>query len=270
MTFDARENSADQGRPVEIYTFARDYQQWRYTSADRDVVVDSAVYVAKAISRGEIEATSEMARSGVTLTVPRDLEVADLYRVAPPTLGITLTIRQYHEGDGEVAVIWAGRILSVEWSGLTAAIQCEPVATSLRRVGLRRPFQRQCPHVLYGAACGVNRSAHRVDGAIESVTATTVSVPDALTSPAGHFAGGYLEWDVALGIPERRFILGHTGATLELNGSTYGLQGGQAVRLFPGCDHTMATCAGKFSNSANYGGFPHIPTKNPFGGDPVY
>jgi uncharacterized phage protein (TIGR02218 family) len=196
--------------------------------------------------------------------------MADLYRIAPPTMGITLTIRQLHFGDGEAVVIWTGRILGVSWSGTQASIQCEPVATSLRRVGLRRVFQRQCPHVLYGAACGVSRNTFQVAGEIESATATGMNVAAASLQPDGYYSGGYIEWDVALGIPERRFILAHDGAALELNGSTYGMAGGQAVRLYPGCDHTMATCNAKFSNALNFGGFAHMPQKNPFGADPVY
>jgi len=31
-----------------------------------------------------------------------------------------------------------------------------------------------------------------------------------------------------------------------------------------GCDHSVSTCAARFDNLANYGGFPFIPTKNPF------
>jgi hypothetical protein len=31
-----------------------------------------------------------------------------------------------------------------------------------------------------------------------------------------------------------------------------------------GCDHSVSTCAARFGNLANYGGFPFIPTKNPF------
>jgi hypothetical protein len=49
-----------------------------------------------------------------------------------------------------------------------------------------------------------------------------------------------------------------------------GIAVGQAVTLYPGCDHTTTTCDGKFSNLNNYGGFPHIPTKNPFGGSPIF
>lgn len=270
MTFDARETSADQGRPVEVYEFGRDYQRWRYTSADRDVTADTHVYLARPISRSAIEVSAEKARSGIKITAPRDLEVAELFRVAPPTLPITLVVRQYHDGDGELATIWTGRVAGVEFNGAAANITCEPTFTALRRIGLRRAYQRQCPHVLYGAACGVNRESYRLNDAVESVSGAVVNVPGADGLPDGWFAGGYLEWEVALGIVERRFITEHVGAALTLASSAYGLAGGVAVRVFPGCDHLLATCESKFANVASYGGFPYFPQKNPFGGDPIF
>ena len=48
-----------------------------------------------------------------------------------------------------------------------------------------------------------------------------------------------------------------------------GLKAGDAFEAYPGCDHTLATCAAKFGNQLNYGGFPYIPVKNPFTGDAI-
>lgn len=270
MTYDAVERSRDGRRPVEIYTFARDYQQWRYTSADRDVVVDSQTYLARSIARGAIEATGEMARLGLTLTVQRDLEVADLFRIAPPVAAVTCTVRQYHDGDGSIATIWSGRIASVSWQGAAASIALEPVYSALRRVGLRRMYQRQCPHVLYGSACGVNSAAFRVDGPADAISGLTVSVSEASLLADGWFAGGFIEYDIALGIAERRFVTGHSGAVLTLSAAPAGLVVGQSVRMFPGCDHALATCNSKFSNAVNYGGMPYFTLKNPFGGEPIF
>ena len=39
---------------------------------------------------------------------------------------------------------------------------------------------------------------------------------------------------------------------------------GTEVLLTVGCDHSTATCAARFNNLDNYGGFPAIPSKNPF------
>jgi len=270
MTYEAAETGEATGRPVELYTFARDYLAWRYTSADRAVVAGGQSFAPRPISRSAIEATSEKARAAITITAPRDLPVADLFRVAPPTTGVTVLIQQYHEGDGELAALWTGRILGVSFEGMVARIQCEPVSTSMRRVGLRRVFQRQCPHVLYGPACGVNSTSRRIAATIDAVTPGTVLVPQADSLADGALAGGYLEWEVATGIMERRFIESHVGAVLTIVGSTYGLAASMEISLYPGCDHTMATCDAKFSNAPNYGGFPYWPQKNPFGGDPIF
>lgn len=270
MSFDTRERSIQDGRPVELYTFARGASVWRYTSGDRDVVLLGNTYAARAIRRSEIESTNEKARLGLRVTAPRSLEVADLYRVSPPTQAVTLVLQQYHEGDGEVATLWTGRILAVSFTGPQAEIACEPLYTSIRRIGLRRLYQRQCPHVLYGPACRVQREAFRVDGTVGAVAGQVVTVAAASAYAAQHFAGGYLQFLVAAGVPERRFILEHSGAAITLSSGASDIPVGAAVSLFPGCDHSAATCAAKFSNAANYGGFPYMPTKNPFGGDPIY
>lgn len=270
MTYNARETSADTGRPIEVYTFARDYQRWRYTSADRDVTIDSATFTAKPISRTSIESTNEDARLAITLTVPRDLEVADLYRITPPTLPITCLIQQYHLADTELVTIWAGRILNVEWSGPSAIISVEPVYTSMRRNGLRRFYQRQCPHVLYGSKCTVNRESFRIDGVVDSVSGNVINVPQADVPASGYLSGGYIEWEVEVGIVERRFISNHVDAALTVSSIPGNLVGGTPVKIYPGCDHTIATCNSKFSNAVNYGGMPYIPLKNPFGSSPIF
>ncbi len=270
MTFDSRERSADQGRPVEIYTFTRGPIAWRYTSSESDQVVDFQTYRRAAIRRTGIEQGSEMNRSGLKLTVPRDLEVAQLYQLTPPSDTIALTLRQYHVGDGELAVVWSGRIIAVGFSGSQADISLEPVSTSMRRNGLRRRYQAQCPHALYGTACGVLAAAHRLVAAVSAVSGLNVTAAALSGQPDGYWEGGYLEWEIVTGVFERRFIFGHTGSTVEVDTVPLGLTPGTAVNFYPGCDRSLATCNGKFSNAPNFGGQPFRPKKNPYGSDPIF
>lgn len=271
MTYDTQETSLQAGRPVEIYVFARETQVFRYTSADRDVTVGGNLHTATAISRTEIECSQELSRSPITVTVPRDNQAADLYRIVPPSTPLTLAVSQYHEGDGAVATIWTGRILSVEFAGGKAVIRCEPVFTSIKRNGLRRFYQRQCPHVLYGPACGLNRDSFRLDALADSVSGLVVSVSECAAEVNGFFAGGYFEYLVN-GVYERRFITDHTGASLTCATLPVGVVTNTALRIFRGCDHTLEICASaKFgNNSLNYGGFKWMPLKNPFGNAPIY
>lgn len=92
--------------------------------------------------------------------------------------------------------------------------------------------------------------------------------PATLSSLQGYFAGGWLEigWDTphrqvreitwsgthtVSGDPDRLFLDMHR----VLRGDVSGVP----VRLWPGCDGRLETCVGKFSNSDNFGGFPHQP-----------
>lgn len=271
MPFDTVERSIDGARPVELYEFRREAFVWRYTSAAVDYTQDFQLFRRAAIRRGSFEQSGELAKSGLRLTLDPELEVVTQYRAGPPSDAVTLTIRQVHEGDGQPIVLWSGRIVSVSpWRDGQAEMVLEPVYTSIRRTGLRRLYQRQCPHVLYSGACGVNPQAFRVDGIVQGISGVEVTVGAAAGLPVGHFDGGILEWEVAAATFERRFIIAHSGAALTLQTQPTGLLFGGAVRLFPGCDHSTTDCAQRFGNLANYGGMPYIPNKNPYGADPIY
>lgn len=270
MTYDAREKSAADGRPIEIYSFARGSLTWRYTSADTDQVVETQNYRAVVIRRPNIQQGPEVARSVLSLVVSKNLDVLDQYRVVPPSDEVTLLIRQFHVGDGEYKAIWNGVIADVKFLQTEAAIVVEPRSNGLRRMGLRRIYQRQCPHLLYGPGCNLNAADFRVTGTVATVAGTVLTVPAADVPADGHFNGGYIEWQIGVGVFERRFIESHVGSSITISVQTVGLVAGMEVRLYPGCDRSLTTCNAKFSNVLNFGGMPYIPLKNPFGSDPVY
>lgn len=270
MSYDTAETSSASGRPVELYTFARGSKTWRYTSADRDVVVDGNTHTAAVILRNGISQGSELNRSALTLRVPRSFALAELYRAGIPVDTITLRVHQYHEGDGEVVGVWGGRLVNCTFEAGAAVIACEPVQTSIRTLGLRRMFQRQCPHVLYGAGCGVDPEAFKATLTVSAVTGLAVTATGLDAEADGWWEGGYLRWQTEPGVYERRWIEGHTGTTVTLTTQPLGLAVDDEIEVFPGCDHFLSTCDAKFDNRLNYGGMPDIPQKNPFGNDPIY
>ena len=268
MTYAAIEVSTQSGRPVEIYEFLNGSTAFRYTSADGDVSYGGNTYTAAAISRGAVESTSETARMALEITCTRDLPVLDLFTVVPPEEVVLVTLRRLHAGDGEAVIIWLGRILNVTLNNASAAIHCESVYTSLKRVGLRRLYQKSCPHVLYSQGCGLNSASYKVTKTVSAVSGTTITV-NSIGSSDGYYAGGMLEW-TSSGVVHRRAIHSQTGGAIVLGFSIPGLSVSDSVDLYPGCDHTLATCDGKFGNSLNYGGMPFFPLKNPFAGVAIY
>lgn len=267
MTYDAREKSIQDGEPIELYTFALGSRTWRYTSADRLVTVAANDFEPKALTRTDIESTSDRARLGIKIRAPRTLEVVKLFLMSPPSQAVTLVLQQYHEGDGEVSTIWTGRILGVDFA--SGEISLEPVYTSVRRLGLRRLYQVTCTHSLYGTKCKADKDAHSLAGTAGTISGVSLNVPEAAAAAASFYAGGYVEYQVE-GVTERRFIAGSTGGDMTLFSAPYGLSPGAAVTIYPGCDHNPDTCDSKFGNIPHFGGFPYFPKKNPFSGQPVF
>lgn len=72
---------------------------------------------------------------------------------------------------------------------------------------------------------------------------------------------------------DARLILSQSGDDLQLLLPFPDSILGSTVVILAGCDHTVTTCDSKFntpsdpqSNVVNFGGFPFVPTKNPFEG----
>lgn len=155
-----------------------------------------------------------------------------------------------------------------------------------------------------GSTCGINAHAvdaansyfaWREDGFVSSVSGDhlTITVPEAANRPTDFFKGGFalVEPSYALkpdGTPYhlprsagavttatataalanggiRRSIGSSSGTSVTLRTPILKqLPVGTRVSLYAGCTKLVDSCENKFKNYANFGGFPDIPTKNPF------
>lgn len=275
MTYDAREKSEQGGSPVELYEFARNSKVWRYTSAEEGVTVDEEVYEYANLRRSEISLSAERERDALTVTCPRNFQIADFFRASPKTDVISLTVRRFHRGDSEIAVIWKGEVQGSQWKrgSAMAELRCEPVTVSVERVGLQRLCQRNCGWVLYsqklasGAGCGVDKDDHKIDTTVSAIDGAVITLADLLSRP---YAGGFVEKEDADGNFERRFIESADGTAITLTQPFEDLAPTDSVTAYPGCDHTMQTCNDVYENLPNYGGMPYMAQKNPFGSDPLF
>lgn len=271
MSFDALEQSLAAARPVRLYLFSLGVLRWAYCNADRDLTVANIRYKALPISDDGIRQTGEKSADEINITAPADIEVAQLFRGAPPSRKIELTIRDIHFGDGEAVVRQVANVKSAKWPRLdTAIIVCEPLDAVLNDTGLTLGWERGCPYYIYSPLCGVDPNVYRVDGSIQSLDGLRISVATAAGYPDGWFAGGMIEWDMGSGELDRRFIESHSGQSLQLLGGTDGLTLNLAIRAYPGCGRTIQICHDKFDNSPNYGGANAMPGTSPFDGNPVW
>ena len=282
MTFNTYETSIDQGEPILLYDFFIGTAHWRYTSADRTITYLGNPYAPIAISSGAVNQGQEIKKKSLPITVPLDTDVVSVLQDFPPSGDFLVTITELHftDPDQQGFICFVGRVMSQKQDGATIVMSCEPAYTGVKTTGLRRRFQLNCAHVLYGVGCTIQPSTYVTPSAITSVTGPQITCAS-LVPPTGlSFAGGYVEWDSGRGYLERRSINSMAGGGSILN-LAYGapdLVPGLAVAVYPGCDHTTANCIAfnlppqdpTDGNILNYGGQPWIPAVNPLTGNPIY
>lgn len=265
MSYSTVEVSMSSGQPVELYEFIRGVSVWRFTSADRDITYSSNTYKSLAISRSSIKLNEDVFKSGISLTMHRSEIFAAELLVYSPDMPTTVTLFRGHYGDNDYVSYWKGRVVGASASGNNIEVECESVFTSSRRPGLRAHYEYNCRHALYSAKCGAPASSNKVGLKVASmISSTKLSMIGADAYANGWFSGGMIQYGGGY-----RFIISHTGNTLELTRPLAGLQAGATVDVYKGCDHSKETCNSKFNNIVNFGGFPWIPSKNPLGGGSI-
>lgn len=266
MTFSAYETSVQNASPVELYRFSIGNQNFHFTSSDLDYVINSVSYLSRSIERTIVDETIDREKAGVSLTVPRDFEIAELYRVYPPTNPVVVTIMKVHENDPdqETQLIWKGQVAGVKWLDVKAKMSLESMSATVKRNGLRRAYQKGCPHVLYGNKCGVSKDAFRVSTTLTNVTNNVITSSAFSGQADGYYSGGWVEFLNAFSVYERRLIIDHVGNDITVDFPSEYLAIGASVAVFAGCARNLDDCQNKFNNLLNYGGQPFIPNRNPF------
>jgi uncharacterized phage protein (TIGR02218 family) len=271
MTTAQREISVENGQPIRCYEFARGPLRWMYNGSDRDIEVGNKLFKTCPVRDSGIRFTGQASADPLTVTLPSDVDVCQMYMGAPPSDVVSLTVWDTHFGETDYMISWIGSISNVRRvSRSTCEITCGSLTASLGKPGLRLSWRKSCPLTLYDSNCRADPNLFRVVGRVQNFDGLVVLVPSASGFPDRWFAGGYLEWEFEQGVMERRGIRDHVGNNLSLLGGTYGLEPGKTVNLYPGCNRTTAVCDSKFNNIPNYGGVPGLPGVSPFDGNPVF
>jgi uncharacterized phage protein (TIGR02218 family) len=132
-------------------------------------------------------------------------------------------------------------------------------------------YGAQCPKLFCGteyAGCGVSLAANTVTGTLTSVTSASVFTASARTEAADTFGAGTIQFtsgpNAGLKALEIKSFAGGVITTFEP--FYYLPAAGNAYSMVRGCRKRLSDCQARwngsvtFSNVANFGGFPWIPT----------
>lgn len=271
MAFSTIEESRQLGAPQFLYDFSLNEKHWRHVTGTATINADGFAWTPLPISDSGNKQKGDPTSETLIVVIPSSHDIVKFFASTPPSSPVYLTVRSLHVGDTESVVRYVGEITNVNQPRPGAAeLSCTTISASLNRDGLRLGWSRTCPHSVYDGGCKAVKANYKVDGTIDTVAPGIITVSEAAVLPDDWFSGGFIEWvDPDRGL-ERRAIEKHTGNQLLLFGTSDGLTGGLELSMYPGCDRTTLTCRDKFNNLPNYGGFPSMPDKSPFDGDPVY
>jgi uncharacterized phage protein (TIGR02218 family) len=271
MAYDDYESSIESGRPIHLYRFTMGGTIWRYTSADEDLTIDGYVWKAAPIKDDGVRESGDAVGDMTQIEAPSSIGPAQVYMSSPPNFPIMVHRLAIHEGVTVPVVSYTGEIMQVDFPqpGL-ARISCQKLSATMRRNGLRIGYQRTCPYALYDpVTCKVDKSAWGVTAVVSAVDGFMVSA-DALASYSyGYFAGGFVEWDHPIRGRQYLAVDQHIGTSIEMFGETNDMYVGLVITAYPGCSRTLTGCNG-FNNVPNYGGFPGMPGRSPYDGNPVF
>ena len=173
-----------------------------------------------------------------------------MQRVFMPTWGNT--------SAGAITLL-NGRVADMEATRTSAKLTVKSYLDLLNINMPRNIYQASCSYSLYDQGCGVSAASVAVS-AVAGAGSTDSVLNVGTAQAAGWFGQGYVLFTSGVNANLRRTIKSASQSQLVL---AYPLSAppaaGDAMKLYPGCDHTQATCAARFNNAARWRAMPFIP-----------
>ncbi len=261
MSYEIIDQSIERGAPLHLFQIYFEGVTYRFCNIPTGVTALGEFWEHKAIKMGQVSATQELNKNNLDLDLAKSDDFARLFisdTQEEPTL---LSVYRGHSNDLDFVLYWKGRLASRKVKN-SVTLSFESVFTQMRRPGLMGKFSKNCRHALYGRGCNLDPEDFRVDAHISDISADGVIlvVPEASAQPDGYYMGGMVRASDGV----LRFIKSHTGSQIIINREYSGLVDSGSIGIYPGCDRSLPTCANKFGNNLNHGGFPFVKEKNPF------
>lgn len=288
MSFESIQ-TGPRGRTVELYEFFQEGVFTRVTSAANNQTASGNTYETLAgLSRTSPVQSNESRSGEIEVTVPISFPLVDQFRGTLPSSFPELTIYKLHLNDPDLALFsyWKGVVVNCAFNDdeFKATLFCLPPSRVFDRPVPRAVYSGLCNHQLYDAGCKVVRNTYAAALTILAVDAsgTTLTVNNLRSAAAAIVAAQSLSltaqeiddfWQrgliTSVGSPvEHRMVVqtdvGNNPDVVRINIPFRNPVVGQSFQFTAGCAHNLDFCNRKFNNAINFGGFPYVPTLNPF------
>ena len=161
-------------------------------------------------------------------------------------------------GTGDL-ILFSGRVADIEVGRFTAKLRVNSDLELLNIQLPRNQYQPGCLNTVYDGGCTLVKATWQVAGtALAGSTAGSLNV--SMAQADGWFDEGLVTFTSGVNNGLTRSVRTYKGGTMVLISPFPNTpSSGDTFTARPGCDKSQATCSSKFSNLANYRGFPYIP-----------
>ena len=161
-----------------------------------------------------------------------------------------------------VVNMFVGRVADIAASRSMATFNVNSHLELLNQNLPRTLYQAGCTNTLYDTACTLNQASFATSGTAASGSSTS-AINATLGQATGYFDLGKIKFTSGLnnGISRsiKTYTLGSPSNLSLISPFPSVPAAGDTFIIYAGCDKTQATCVSKFSNVANFRGFPYIP-----------
>ena len=243
-----------------------------FSAADIDVVYNSNTYVANSLQitglRYRINLGLEADEQSITIGCDRSMTYNGEAWIDQIRGGILdgaqlKRTRVYYDTWGGTEqgaiVLFTGYVSTVQQITRVGA-QCTVKSyISLLDVEMpRRKYQAGCLNTLYDARCGVNKVANGTNGTVG--VGSTIDIVVWSGSTVDTYNLGTITFLTGANAGLTRAVKYSFAGNVQLtNPLPIAPSSGDTFTIYLGCDKRLSTCGTKFSNSANFAGFPFIP-----------
>lgn len=268
-SFNDLHTSEEDGKPIDLVEFNVGASTFRFTNNHVDLTVLSNNYEAVAMTRDEAQIGIEARLQTININLPTEHPFSQRYLGIPPGQKTTGSIKLVERDNlTDVRTEFLGLLRSVAFDDLgdQCRIAMMPLTGALLRAVPRFLFSGMCNHVLYDSGCAVVQSTFQ-----HTNTGGTTSDPRIITvagldsaEGVGWATGGFVQF---AGSNDFRGVFRHLATnSLVIPVPFRDDVTGQTLDVFAGCDHDfLGDCSNtKFNNQERHGGFPFVPTKNPY------
>lgn len=238
-----------------LHYSATAYGRWALTgSITRKIGLDTQD-TTLTVYHGDTESLPNLDGISIATAIRRGLFESAAVRIEE------LTMRTYGDVSMGSEIKFAGLVTDITRIGRSESqLKANDWNYALNTEVPNRFFSSSCNWVLFSAGCGLDQKKFETPGGLSYAASTTLGCPQAAAKPDGYFSQGVIVFTSGPNTGLSYSIKSHVGGTLVINGSFFAPPApGNSVLLYPGCDHTTATCNSKFSNLVNIGSTPFVP-----------